>query len=247
MIGGISGSSSAGAEMYAIWKNMLKKADQDGDGKISKDEFKALIPQNGKGPSVDDVFGAVDTNADGYIDAAETETALKSAQKPPPPGKPDPAAMFQEADTDGDGLLSKAEFTAMHESREARKPEQAAAGNKPSADEMFADADNDGDGSLSMAEFTAMGEAMRARIGGGPGGMGKMGSAGGAGGFLLQAVSNQTQQSGSSTGSSSTNPADANGDGTVTLKELIAYYEAQRSQTAQTTATQTGNTLELVA
>ncbi len=37
-------------------KEMFKKADQDGDGKVTKEELSAVLPKNGKGPGVDAIL-----------------------------------------------------------------------------------------------------------------------------------------------------------------------------------------------
>jgi Ca2+-binding EF-hand superfamily protein len=59
--------------------------------------------------------------------------------------------MFAKMDTDGDGTISKAEFTAF-----AQQQKQAeSTDGKPSADEIFSQMDADSDGSVSKAEFQA--------------------------------------------------------------------------------------------
>ncbi|WP_430397886.1 EF-hand domain-containing protein [Ferrovibrio sp.] len=65
--------------------------------------------------------------------------------------------MFEEADSDGDGSLSKAELEAqiskMEEQRKAEGVSGPRGGNGPSADQMLKDFDSDGDGNISQTEY----------------------------------------------------------------------------------------------
>ena len=74
--------------------NFIQNFDKDGDGKVSKDEF--------TGP--DKVFDAHDKNQDGYIDEGEAPTGR-------PPGAMKGGNFIQDFDKDGDGKVSKDEFT----------------------------------------------------------------------------------------------------------------------------------------
>ena len=76
--------------------DFIQNFDKDGDGKVSKDEF--------TGP--DKVFDAHDKNQDGYIDESE-------APKGPPSRsmKGKGGDFIQNFDKDGDGKVSKDEFT----------------------------------------------------------------------------------------------------------------------------------------
>lgn len=72
---------------------LIEKMDQDGDGMISADEF--------KGPA--DHFTRMDTDGDGYL----TESELKAGMPEPRGGK----GGFDKDDVDGDGKVSKEEFS----------------------------------------------------------------------------------------------------------------------------------------
>jgi Ca2+-binding EF-hand superfamily protein len=88
-IGAIGSSSCQGAAQ--AWKDkMFKKADTDGDGKISADEFAAFTQkmESRKGTSSADATGAAGAVA-----------------------KPDAATLFKSFDTDGSGSLSESELT----------------------------------------------------------------------------------------------------------------------------------------
>ncbi len=155
-----SGSFTTQA-METMRQNRFKKIDQDGDGKITKEEMSAGRPQNGKGPSVDDVFSKIDANKDGAIDEAEDKAGMEKMQRQHGPGgPPDPSKMaaelFKSADADGDGRISKDELTQA-------LPKD---GTGPSVDDIFKSADSDEDGAITSTEledsFKKMAEQMQA-------------------------------------------------------------------------------------
>ena len=69
--------------------------------------------------------------------------------------------MFNQADTDGSGSLSKSEFSAMLENANQPPPPPGAstASEAPDAETLFAEIDTDGNGEISEAEDTAFAEA----------------------------------------------------------------------------------------
>jgi hypothetical protein len=87
--------------------------------------------------------------------------------------RPEPQAIFDSADGDGDGSLNVDELQELIDGMPAR-PE----GEGPSSEELLSQLDTDGDGALSFAEFEA------GRPQGPPPGMAPPG-AGGAGGMDL--------------------------------------------------------------
>ena len=107
MVSGIGGGQN-GFDMAAVWQDLLKKADKDGDGKISKEEFKAAMPQGG--PNADTLFSKIDTNGDGAIDESESAAAVQKMHEGHGRKATDPMEVFEKADTDGDGKISKSEF-----------------------------------------------------------------------------------------------------------------------------------------
>jgi Ca2+-binding EF-hand superfamily protein len=157
MITGINGGSYRTPDLGSLRQNRFKKADQDGDGKITKDELSAAIPKNGKGPGVDDIFNKVDTNQDGSIDEAEDKAAFEQMRKNGPPGgphgpggaggQPDASklaeALFKKADGDSDGKISQDELTKVF----------ADSGEDTDVSGLFKAADSDEDGSISQAEL----------------------------------------------------------------------------------------------
>lgn len=116
---------------------MVKRADTDGDGKVSRDEF-----IKARTTALEQAFARMDTDGDGKLDEKEVEAGAAQARAMGPAGlggfrRPDadrpqrpggdrpqrPGAMaeqgFDRMDADGDGKLSKEEFaTGMKRLRE---------------------------------------------------------------------------------------------------------------------------------
>ena len=109
---------------------MVKRADADGDGKVSRDEF-----IKARTAGLEQAFARMDTDGDGKLDEKEVEAGAAQARAMGPAGfggfrRPDadrpqrpggdrpqrPGAMaeqgFDRMDADGDGKLSKEEFAA---------------------------------------------------------------------------------------------------------------------------------------
>ncbi len=82
-------------------QQMMERLDTDHDGKISPAEWKAATDQR---------FTKTDTNGDGFVSLDEMTAAreARSAERRKKHG----AAMFERADTNQDGKLSKAEYEA---------------------------------------------------------------------------------------------------------------------------------------
>lgn len=123
--------------------------------------------------------------------------------------------LFQKADADGNGSLSKAEFTKMDKEARARAPQTERAADMPSSDAIFEKADANGDGALTKDEFSAMLEKARADTGSPPPG-------GGAGGGPAGGAQ------GAGSASEETDAADTDGNGTVSDAEYKAYYGVER-------------------
>ena len=134
---------------------MLSQADKDGDGAISRDEFRNSRAEH---------FARMDRNSDGYLDEADRRTDAKAAQADAETNADRPArgmggkrmhkrmhkgmshkAMLERLDADGDGRLSKDEFVD---------------GAMP----MFDKADADGNGVLDAGELEAMKKAGKQRV-----------------------------------------------------------------------------------
>jgi hypothetical protein len=103
---------------------MVKRADADGDGKVSRDEF-----IKARTAGLEQAFARMDTDGDGKLDEKEVEAGAAQARAMAPAGRggfrrpdadrpqrPGAGAMaeqgFDRMDADGDGKLSKEEFAA---------------------------------------------------------------------------------------------------------------------------------------
>jgi hypothetical protein len=75
----------AGMRMGGGGGAMLRRADADGDGRVTRDEYRA---------AADRMFAAVDANADGVIDANEMAAMprpMRRGERGPVPPPPPPA------------------------------------------------------------------------------------------------------------------------------------------------------------
>lgn len=137
MSAGLGLAALAGAAFADKGPGMFGRADTNGDGFVSKDEFAA---------GRDKMFGRLDVNGDAVIDQAEVDKAREAwqqrraekaqaegttqAEKP----KKEHRGFMARLDTDSDGKVTTQEF--------------AAAGDK-----MFAKFDANGDGKLAQDEM----------------------------------------------------------------------------------------------
>jgi hypothetical protein len=68
---------AGGIDAAALWQELLKRADKDGDGQISKSDFQAALGKSADSAATDQVFDAMDTNQDGFVSAAEYAAAME--------------------------------------------------------------------------------------------------------------------------------------------------------------------------
>ncbi len=134
---------------------MLKRADTDGDGKVSKAEF-----IKSRTAELEEAFGRIDANGDGFIDEVEVKEIaerMRAGMGREGPGAP-PEGMRRPPEGEGRGGPEG-----------MRRPEGGAAAIM--GDQAFARMDQNGDGQLSKEEFEQGMARMREMMG--RGGMGR--------------------------------------------------------------------------
>jgi Ca2+-binding EF-hand superfamily protein len=159
MVNGISSFSSA--SILEMWQKMFNKTDTNSDGSIDKTEMSTLLQQN-TSSVVDDIFSQLDTNQDNLISQIESNSGLAKLEQemknggagmsamsgmPPPPEK-----VFETADTDKDGFVSKDELSAVMGK------------NGGDIDKLFSKVDTDGDGLISRTEDETFRKQMTERM-----------------------------------------------------------------------------------
>ena len=149
MVSGINSSSNV--SISQMRQKMFNQIDTNGDGSIDKSELTAMMPKNASS-LVDEIFSKADSNQDSLISQIESSSALAklgqgmksnsagmsgiSGSNPPPP----PEKVFDTADTNKDGVVTKDELSAVMGSQEG------------DIDKIFSTVDTDGDGVISRAE-----------------------------------------------------------------------------------------------
>jgi len=155
-----------------LLKRLMRNADQDGNGKLSREEFVAglkgrdkLQSELGKsepgdsasdGPSLEERFRERDRNGDGKLAADDV----------PEPFRERFAGMLKRADKDGDEAISleefkKAEALGRRPGRPGGTPPGAPDGPPPGGDVLFRTLDTDRDGALSHDELAKAADALK--------------------------------------------------------------------------------------
>jgi Ca2+-binding EF-hand superfamily protein len=88
-------------EMLSARQARFAEADTDGDGNLSRDEMLARATER-MATMIDRRMDRFDDNEDGMLSANEMDDMR--------PARADPDRMFARVDTDGDGLVTEAEF-----------------------------------------------------------------------------------------------------------------------------------------
>ena len=159
-------------EHQRLFKRLLRKADKDGDGKLSRAEFTAGLNEERPRPPADapnqnggrfaqflqanpeDIFQRLDANGDGKIDLDEL----------PEPVREGLGRFIEQADANRDKSLSLEEFRKGHDY--ARRlagvgPQGAGGPNAGPGVALFKALDGDGDGTLSSEELAAATAALK--------------------------------------------------------------------------------------
>ncbi len=162
----------------------------------------------------------------------------------------DEEELFGKTDKNGDGKVDQSEMAALIArmgSAQAESGQSAAGGdqqNGPSEEEiaaLFAEVDSDGDGMLNLEDFTAFGEKMRAngnQPSGAPPGPPPAGGPPPSGGA-------SSTESDEEDVAALFDAADTDGDGKVSLEEMIAFQQ-QMQGASQANATDSQFGLEVL-
>jgi Ca2+-binding EF-hand superfamily protein len=161
------GNGTLSAVEIAISDEAFQLADANADGELSADELKNSVdtigkelaaqgPQGMQGPPPSSSQEDDDDDDDDEDDEDSTEAATLEQ-------------IFQDADTDGDGVLSAAEFQAAAEQIAEAMRSQGPQGPPPpppdseeAAQQLVQDLDEDGDGALSASEIPISSEVFDA-------------------------------------------------------------------------------------
>lgn len=74
MISGFGNAMGFDPQMMAqMREQMFKRADNNGDGSLSKEEFTAAAPKQNGGPDAAEMFSRIDNNSDGKLDQSEMD------------------------------------------------------------------------------------------------------------------------------------------------------------------------------
>ncbi|XP_021837475.1 calmodulin-like protein 30 [Spinacia oleracea] len=132
-------------------KMVFETYDRNKDGKISKEEYKAMLrATTGKGIMVNSdveaakAFRVADKDGDGFIDFKEFMELHNNKVK-----SKDIESAFRVFDSDGDGKISAKELMEVLKRMGQNYSLQ-------SCKQMIREVDNNGDGLINLAEFTTM-------------------------------------------------------------------------------------------
>lgn len=188
---------------------MFSRADVDGDGQLSSEEFLSIgqdVQGGGKsGP-------ARSMRGEGGLAAnfgSAMMGSLLSMQEAPPSAED----IFTGADADADGKLTADELAADMAAH--APPGMESVDHAEMAANLLADADADGDGALTLEEFEA------ARPSGPPPGGPRM---------TLAVESGTTAETAEASEEQSYEAADTNQDGVVSMSELLASLQSSESK-----------------
>lgn len=164
--------SEVGEEHQRLFKRLLRKADKDGDGNLSRAEFTAALneerpkppadaPDQGQGrfaqflqANPEEVFKRLDANGDGKIVLDEL----------PEPARQGLGRFLEQADANRDKALSLEEFRKGHEfARQLTgvSPSNTGSPNAGPGAALFKALDGNGDGALSADELAAATESLK--------------------------------------------------------------------------------------
>jgi Ca2+-binding EF-hand superfamily protein len=165
MVSGISSSSSfSTASISEMRQKMFNKIDTNSDGSIDKTEMSAFLQQNttqNTSSLVDEIFSKQDTDQNGLISLIESNSGMEKLGQEMKKGggisavsgmPPSPEKVFDMADTNKDGFVSKDELSAVMGQ------------NGNNIDKLFSKVDTDNDGLISRTEDETFRKQMTERM-----------------------------------------------------------------------------------
>lgn len=193
-------STGGSSLLRQLQQAMFAKADVNTDGQLSSDEFLS-IGQNMPQPGSSGPPRPMRGGAGGGENfASATMGSLLSLQEDRS------AEIFSNADADGDGVLTADELAT---DMAAHAPPGATGNASSMASDLVSRADADGDGSLSLDEFKAAAPPPPPPPPGGGGG--------------------KVSAANDADAASTSDPLDTNGDGKVSMSELLASLQTTDS------------------
>jgi len=150
--------------------------------------------------------------------------------------RPDPSKLaeqlFSKLDTKGQGYIEKSDLETAFSKVSQTDDSSGSTSSSSVAGDMFSKLDNNGDGKVTREEMSATLQKIAAEL---DGPFPKMRMQGGQGG-----TPPPPQDGGEASSTNSSNqasdPADANGDGTVSESELLAYEQSQAASGTKTSS-----------
>lgn len=165
MVSGISSSSSfSTASLSEMRQKMFNKIDTNSDGSIDKAEMSSFLQQSttqNTSSLVDKIFSKQDTDQNGLISQIESNSAMEKLGQEMKEGggisamsgmPPSPDKVFDTADTNKDGFVSKDELAAVMGQ------------NEGNIDKLFSKVDTNGDGLISRTEDETFRKQMTERM-----------------------------------------------------------------------------------
>lgn len=162
----VQGIGSGGGLDASQIRSLFSKLDADANGSVTRDEFISGAPGDVSSDQAATLFDSLDSSGSGSLSEddllsaferlnSQTQSALIQQQQPPKE-PPDPSKMFDDADEDGDGTVTREEFIAA-------RPDDV---SEEMAGSLFDKLDSESAGSLTKDEFVT---AMEANKPDGPG------------------------------------------------------------------------------